>query len=125
MPFLRLLIAWMLLLALPLQGLAGVSMLQCESFPAVQAATDDGHAVHHGHAHASHSDQDDAFTAAAEAEAGHSCAACAACAASCHAMAPGGLPGVQPVALPQHRTSVPAPLAGGPALPIPDKPPRA
>lgn len=124
MPFLRLFIAWMLLLALPLEGLAGVSMLQCESFPAVQAATDDGHAAHHGHAHASHADQADGF-GDAQAEAGHSCAACAACAASCHAMAPGGLPGVQPVALPEHRTSVLPPLAGGPALPVPDKPPRA
>lgn len=143
---LRHLLAWLLLAALPLQGFAAATMLQCGPAQraavlqvlAAQAVPDQGHphapgaqhdhAGHHGHSGGGH------HTAAAAPDGpvdhdpplvdkGHGCAACA---GACHAV---GLTG-EPVRL----ALAPAPLVpandpflrfDSPPPPLPDKPPRA
>lgn len=147
MSILRMFLAWMLLLALPLQGQAAASMLLCgPARTAASAASDhvpgtDADAGAHPHSayggpidaheHSLHATvpmtaADDGQADDLSALTDEACPSCAACAASCHAMAlSGSAPVVQPAFLPEHRASPPRPLAGGPAVPVPDKPPRA
>ena len=84
---LRLLVAFFLVLAVPLQGLAGVTMASCSGTHAVAG---DGAALHghgamghgesHGHYEAMHhAGHDMGHASPGESADGHSCAACAAC----------------------------------------------
>ena len=105
---LRLILACLLLIAVPLQGMAGAAMLFCETHE---------HAAAHDHAGASHEQHDHAAGIDAK---------CSACAACCHGA-------VASQALQVPRFSVPSqPIAALPdtvmrvrATPPPDKPPRA
>ena len=146
MRWLRVLMLWMLALALPVQGMAAVAMLHCDhQAPARQAAATDvaqieAHADHHGHVHGLHKGHvhDGESTGAASQgavaqashdaashthAAGHSCSACAAC---CVALA---LPPAMPVlatalTAPTSATTLVAPspsfLTAGP-----ERPPRS
>jgi hypothetical protein len=123
---LRLLLACLLLFAIPLQGIAGASMLFCgksgtHHAPAVSAHHHTGH-DHAGHDHAMHAQQEEG-DAKLLPDALHACAICASC---CHGVA---ITQAEPaIALP------PAPAAvlvttvvlmhSRPAK-VPDKPPRA
>jgi hypothetical protein len=135
MPYLRLLLAWAIMFAIPVQGLAAATMLFCGQGTAhhAQAA-----AVPHEHApgaaahdHAAHAAQAEAAQQGGHVKPGgetapdlmHKCSVCASC---CHAigMAPGPLvvladgPGraapAEPVMAAYSRPSL-----------VPDKPPRA
>lgn len=110
----------MLLIAIPLQGFAGASMLFCgQAAHHAQPADANEHA---GHDHAMHAQQDEP-DAKQLPGAPHVCAICASC---CHAVA---ITQAEPVVL-----LPPAPVAGPlaplvliPSRPaqVPDKPPRA
>lgn len=142
MPRFRLLLAWLLMAALPLQGWAAASMLFCG--PAQRAAVQahaqvpadaghhgmraDTHAAHHegtvgGHAHPHADPSAPHDTAAGDGSASHACGVCAAC---CHAVALAQTPhwpAVQPVPAAEPAEPLTAVLAR--ASPVPDKPPRA
>lgn len=137
MSIVRLVIAWLVMAALPLQGLAAASMLFCEQAThstAVQPASH-GHGSHAdaGHDHAKHSHDADEHGSAgdhtvvsaddASALDGHSCSVCAAC---CNLVALAEMPGfsldadppaAQPLEIPSRVSSRETSL--------PDKPPRA
>lgn len=120
MSHLRLLVVWLLLATLPLQGFAARSLLFCLQPPgnSHQQSAPAGHHHHAepGQAHAS-TEEPDAATAAA-----HECGACAAC---CHAVAAvqSALSGTD--SLPR-ATGSPEPhlRIASPASRRPDKPPR-
>ena len=102
MKSLKLLICFLLMLALPLQGAAAAAMVFCGSPLTAQQPEHEHHHEHQVHqaetgaAHAipSHDDQDSALSAAAE----HG--KCAACAACCTAALVANLPLTAPVATP-------------------------
>lgn len=143
MPRLRLLLAWLLMAALPLQGMAAASMLFCGSKAAGQMAQSESHHGHHAvagehgsHAHggqSSHSQSDatghadagmDHVPAGDEGAAqGHSCPICASCS---QAQAVGGFDPL-PLASPAPATGPvqAAVRVASRALTLPDKPPRA
>jgi hypothetical protein len=121
----RLLLAWVLMLALPLQGYAGTHMLMCSAGTAVHAPAPARVPPCHAHAAMTHADAA-APLAAHHADAGrhdaakHGCAACSFVAA----MAPGALP---PLVLHESVSTV-IPFRS-PSLPsadpsLPDRPPR-
>jgi len=108
MSLLRVLLAWCLLAAIPLQGLAGVTMVYC-----APAAHKHDHAAH---AHAVHASAD-GEGAAANDEAGgtlHSCSLCASC---CHVV------GI--AEMPHAAGKTPASQASldAPASPVHERPP--
>lgn len=124
MPRLRLLLAWLLMAALPLQGFAGAAMLLCGDVPvhhaAATVAMDQA-----GHDHSAHTQPDaqDQADAKQLPSALHACAICAAC---CHAVA---ITLAEPAVL---LPPAPSPLLQGALVPmhsqparVPDKPPRA
>lgn len=144
MSVLRLVIAWLVMAALPLQGIAAASMLFCDQAAHSTASQPSGHdhaALGHGeaHDHASHahpgddaaqadpklSQQQDDTTQAGlgMVDDGHACPICASC---CNLVALSEMPtlsldGAAPMS---------APLQGPARVftrhaPIPDKPPRA
>jgi hypothetical protein len=135
---LRLILAWLVMAALPLQGWAAASMLFCG--PASQAAVhskahaakaDEGHqGLHAGHhdMHAAHT-QHQADSGGAEdgappvADSGHTCSVCAACS---HGIALAQTPR-WPTVSPPPAADIAEPLAAVLARPspVPDKPPRA
>jgi hypothetical protein len=134
---LRLFLACLVMVALPLQGLAAATMAFCESGGAheaqVQATVAHDHAVHgnaaHQHGDADHDMQADAHAAYDHAgksgslpDAGHKCGVCAAC---CHGAVIAGFTAtpVQP-ALPQADMAEPFVLIHARASSVPDKPPR-
>jgi len=101
MPRLRLLLAWLLMAALPLQGMAAASMLFCGSGAAGRIAQTESHPDHHApgnaasehgsHAHGAHAQSDSTGHAGAGMDhaaadegftQGHSCPICAACSQS-------------------------------------------
>lgn len=124
MPYLRLVIVWLIMLAMPLQGIAAGAMTFCNgsSHAAMDATAPHGH---HGGTHAhgvSESDSDEGLGVHVLPGVDHECSACASC---CMAAALVGQPrpcgvAVQPRAEPagsvvQIRTV---------AVSLPDKPPR-
>lgn len=137
--FVRIFIAWLIAAALPLQGIAGASMLLCGQPAAAAAAVHEdaaAHADHHAHGYASHALPDEAeaqpglAAAVDESQAsaahdphGHSCSICASC---CHvlAMAETVTPLV-PSGLPSAALAQPSAPVTTRASPLPDKPPRA
>ncbi|MBL0421275.1 hypothetical protein JI739_13025 [Ramlibacter sp. AW1] len=138
MTALRFIFAWLLLLALPLQGFAAASMRLCEPVeaPAMLAqAQHGGHAAHAGHGGHRHHGADDSSVHATpygmdepghvhedDGTPGHSCAVCASC---------GHVVGVS---MPTRTLAAAEPVSASlpdPALPeltratpLPDKPPR-
>jgi len=137
-PRLRLIFSWLLLAALPWQGVAAASMALCQPAmhaSAVPAAAHDDATAHavplasdgHHHAHASPvslaAGDGEALGRGLQAEADHQCSACSMCG---HVL---GLPGV-PFALdapPAHQSLTLGALrrADSRVAPVPDKPPRA
>lgn len=141
MSLLRLVIAWLVMAALPLQGLAAASMLFCDQATHATASQQVGHDhASHGHAQAGHDRDAQDHHGPADAEAspsadpgehaagslvddGHGCPICASC---CNLVAASETPTLMADA---------SPPAGLPAQgdarvstrhePQPDKPPRA
>lgn len=122
----RLLLAWLVMAALPLQGFAAVSMLFCG---VERAAAAHDHSSHRhattGHSASEHTNADSGAGAKADQEPqGHACAACA----SCYPVVAVG--GFEPIA---RSTAAPPGVAPSAPLvrvatrttPVPDKPPRA
>lgn len=136
MSVLRLVVAWLVMAALPLQGLAAASMLFCEQAAHATVAQPSGHDhASHGHGHdegtaqaeppAKHGAQpaDDAQGNAGAADDGHACPICASC---CNLVALSETP-ILSLAL----DAVEFQPVQGPVrvltrhAPTPDKPPRA
>lgn len=126
----RLWCLWLVMLALPLQGFAAVSMLHCGA-GAVKAASasvahQDGH--HGGHDHAAHqadasADGSGAPTADDYTAAGHECPLCAFCG---HSVALNEFPKPMQFGEPAHASpQEPWILIQTLAVLVPDKPPRA
>ena len=130
---LRLLLFWLLMLAVPLQGFAATSKLLCDSAHGAHGYSSTHlHAQKHAHQHAQHVDaasqaaahaDDPSLTAATTDGASHQCGLCAAC---CHAVAIAHQ--YQPVfASPAPQADIPEISARIPSrgLRLPEKPPRA
>lgn len=132
MSLLRLFVAWIVMAALPLQGLAAASMLFCGAAPAASSAQADHHgadAGHHGHAAVpahDHAAGDHHGTSGGDqdaAEAGHSCPICASCCQLVVLGSFGALP--QLSSAPAVEPSAPPARVSTRAASVPDKPPRA
>lgn len=145
MSFVRLFVAWLLMAALPLQGIAAASMLFCDQNVASAAAGHEEHSGHdhhhaqghesvnhqsshaakadaHPHADAVQSADDDQQSVNAE-EAAH---ACPICASGCHLVALSeSLPSQSAADSPSAVLPQPTMPALSRATPRPDKPPRA
>lgn len=138
---LRILFAWLALLALPLQGFAAASMLFCgghgeaggpaaahvatmQHVHAQPTAPEGGHFHHHQHASADEAGASHAATHdLGKADSGHRCAVCASC---CNFAAVASAAAVmEPAATPQ--ADLPPAVLRVPtrATLVPDKPPRA
>lgn len=137
MPLLRLLMAWLIMAAIPLQGVAAVSMAFCKgSHPQRVAAAQGGGDQHLGtqrdddsrHSHLAVSPQvkqalDETHAAKSLPDPGHTCGVCASC---CHSLAVAEVPrwpAVVPIAQPAPAEAVLRIDAA--ASERPDKPPRA
>ena len=120
---LRMFLACLLLIAIPLQGLAAASMLFCDS-DSRQASVEHDHAMHQ---HAGHdqvqADDNEQPGDSVVADSGHTCSVCAAC---CHSAAISETPQV-PAFSPVYQTvwAQPLVLVHSRPSPVPDKPPRA
>lgn len=122
----RLLLLWLLAVALPMQGAAAAAMLHCSQAQPVGQVATQSHAHHHDHA--AMQGQVDAGDALAGAHDDHAAGktGCSACASCCHAVAfpataivlPAQEPAFTPFALPAHAAVVF--LTDGP-----ERPPRA
>ena len=129
MSIFRLLVAWLVLAALPLQGLAGASMLFCDQAGAAVAAAGahDGHADHdHGHHQVAAQDGQEGHAAdqhgAGSGHGDHQCPICALCQV---VAIPETTPIVPSADAPSAELPQPRVLALTRAPPRPDKPPRA
>lgn len=135
---LRILLAWLLMAALPVQGFAAVSMLLCDSAgashqhvaasaPAHEHMAHDGahgdHADGHHHAQADPQAQPASSDPASGNDTGHRCATCG---NSCHGVAIASAPVALKLssAAPPETAEPVAPLTSR-HTPVPDKPPRA
>ena len=129
MLILRILFAWLLIAAVPMQGLAAASMLFCgmgvQQLHTVQTSEPHDHAAMHGHGtgvepgHAQAADP----TPGASPDTTHKCSICAAC---CNGAALVGVDYVVAMA-PAAQVELAEPFVLIRALPspVPDKPPRA
>ena len=124
----RLFLTWLLLAALPLQGLAAASMLYCSpGVPPVQAQVQTGPAKAQVHEHASHAHPGAELAQTVDGanqlpDASHQCGVCSAC---CHLQAMTELSVLQAFsAAPNTELSEPQLLFQARPLPVPDKPPR-
>lgn len=127
----RLLFAWLVLAAIPLQGFAAASMLFCGmgtrheavATVGVQVAMA-GHQDHSAHAHATAVKVVKAAGGkAALPDSSHKCGVCAAC---CHSAAITETVAVLAIApLPHVKAIAPLVAIQPPVSPVPDKPPRA
>ena len=126
---LRILFAWILMAALPMQGFAAASMLFCgmgaQHQHTAEASAPHDHAAMHGHTtsveqgHAQAAD----LTPGASTDTGHKCSICAAC---CNGVAIVGVNYVVAMApAPQVELAEPFVLIHALPSPVPDKPPRA
>ena len=127
MSLVRLVIAWLVLAALPLQGMAAASMLFCGEASHAAVAHEPAHdpASHHhdGDAHVVADTPNDDDAQASAPAGGHACPVCAAC-CNLVALTPA------PVLHLDESSPVARPLPGTPrvltrATLVPDKPPRA
>lgn len=127
MPYLRLVLAWMILFAVPLQGIAAGTMALCagsahQAGEATQATAAVLHAADPPHAVSDRAGRESGRVAHAFPDAEHECGACSSC---CMAAAISAVPLVPdfaaaPQAEPQHAFAAMHP----PAVLLPDKPPR-
>jgi hypothetical protein len=119
----RLILAWLLMAALPLQGFAAVSMALCKERAQAQAVVQDENHHHHQHSiatgHEAHHDEGNTQ----DVDSTHTCAVCAAC---CHVVAINELEFQLQVSSPPSAGSAePFVLIHARPSPVPDKPPRA
>ncbi len=136
---LRLLLAWFLMAAIPMQGFAAASMLFCgmgtehvlaqvgDVSPALHqhSIQETSHHAHSSHSHADTESHGNTTPGAKQGvpDAGHTCSICAAC---CNSVAIVGLELViASVPAPQAELAEPIVLILARATPVPDKPPRA
>lgn len=131
----RLILAWLLMAAVPLQGWAAATMLFCGPMqPAVHAhaheATAQAHhhavdADHHQGTHAAPDAHDDGAPGHSQAtgDESHTCSACAACSHGT-ALAQSQLPAAV-FDLPRAELAEPLVAIAALPTPVPDKPPRA
>lgn len=129
MPMLRILFAWLLIAAVPMQGFAAASMLLCGTGSEHQhtAQTSESHDHAAMHSHTGDAEQSHALAAHpahdASPDADHSCSICAAC---CNGMALVGLNHMAAMSpAPQAQLAEPFVLIHTRDTPVPDKPPRA
>lgn len=133
----RILVVWLILAALPLQGLAAASMLFCgmdthhptsQEFGSTARAPASFEAVgehdhSHDHAGAKQATTSDDTSGAALPDASHKCGVCASC---CYSVAIADFPTITAFALaPQADLAEPFVLIRVRPSPVPDKPPRA
>ena len=129
---LRILFAWLLMAAVPMQGFAAASMLFCgtDGRQHVHAATQ-GTTTHNHHDHAMHDDADHVQVDAkashaahgAPTDTNHKCSICAACCNSIAIIATEPMLTMAPA--PQSALAEPLMLIHTRPSPVPDKPPRA
>jgi len=114
----RFIIACLLLLVLPLQGMATASKLSCLAHDAgAAAASHEHHAIHADHDHGADNEPHAAH---------HGDASCSACAACCHGAVASEAIGVPSFSVPAHVAAPPMTVAlRVRATPPPEKPPRA
>ena len=125
----RLLLIWMLIAAVPVQGFAAGAMLFCTAATHdVAAVTQASAQIPHDHSVHTHQGGDVAKkgtlpTKAALADVQHQCSVCAAC---CHNVGITELPSMSHApSAPQADLADPFVLISSPCLSLPDKPPRA
>lgn len=132
----RVLLVWLLMVAIPLQGWAAVSMVLCGGaahHPTTQSMEDSpgGHdlqvgASQSGHDQSAHDHaqpQKSSGSTGQSPDVAHKCAVCAAC---CHGVAITAFPQVIAFGpLPQSELIEPFVLIDARPSPVPDKPPRA
>jgi hypothetical protein len=119
---LRVLLAWLMLAAIPLQGFAAASMLFCTAATHdVQASATLGDPAHASHVHAGAAGAKAQVTSISDGA--HPCSLCASC---CHSVAITEVPSIVAlVSAPQAETVDSfVPMLSRPS-PVPDKPPRA
>lgn len=129
MPVLRILFAWLLIAAVPMQGFAAASMLFCgmgaQHQHAAEASEPHDHATPHSHtsdAAQGHAQAADPAQGASP-DTGQKCSICAAC---CSGVALVGLDQVLAMTpAPQAELAEPFVLIHTLPTPVPDKPPRA
>lgn len=129
MLMLRILFAWLLIAAVPMQGLAAASMLFCgmgsQQHGTVQTSEPHDHATMHGQTvslEQGHAQAVD-LTPGTSADTGHKCSICAAC---CNGAALVGMEYVVAMTpAPQEKLAEPFVLIYALATPVPEKPPRA
>jgi hypothetical protein len=132
---LRLVIAWLVMAAVPLQGLAAATMVFCggahHGQPAQVSGAEPGmhqHADGAAHHHAAATAEDDSASGQVPAikalpDAGHKCGVCAAC---CSGVAISqSISSAAFMPLPQAELAEPFVLIHAPPSQLPDKPPRA
>lgn len=131
MPQLRFVLAWLIMLAIPLQGLAAASMAFCagehHAFASRQEARSDGAHDHASHAHVAEQSFAQAFLQsddhAADPDTGHKCGVCATC---CHSPAlTEHRPWPELSALDEAVVTAPFVVILTVSSRLPDKPPRA
>lgn len=131
MSVLRLLFAWLLIAAVPMQGFAAASMLLCGTGSAHQHTAAAGETHDHAtmHSHNGDDTDDHVHTHAADpapgasADADHTCSICAAC---CNGVALVGVNHLAAIApAPQAELAEPFVRVHTLPSPVPDKPPRA
>lgn len=128
MRFFRVFLAWLVLAAIPLQGLAAASMLYCGmgAHPGAQAQS--AATAQHDHSQHGHGVDRDASNSVDNVQqklpdAAHKCGVCASC---CHSVAITELPHTPVFApLPQVEWAEPFVLLHARPAVVPDRPPRA
>ena len=124
----RLFIAWLIMAAIPLQGMAAASMLFCgmDAHHGPAQVGVQAEAGHHDHAQHGHADVTQAKKAGADKKApdgSHKCPVCASC---CYSAAIAEFPPLAVFApVPQAESAEPLVLIHARPSPVPDKPPRA
>jgi hypothetical protein len=122
------LLTWLVMAALPLQGFAAASMLFCaaathEARVEAAQAVASGHHDHAGHRHSADPAAQQAQGPDTLQDTTHQCSLCASC---CHSVAINEFPSLLlPIAAPQAELAAPFVLMLGQITPVPDKPPRA
>jgi hypothetical protein len=124
----RLFLAWIMMVAVPLQGFAAATMLLCGQAPghgaAASAHAHEARPAHgHGHGEQAASHQDAGHEADSQGGMLHKCGVCASCS---HAVAITESLHTPGVAIPpQQRIAEPLVVVVFRPVPLPDKPPRA
>ena len=133
MSFCRIFLAWLIMAAIPLQGIAASTMLFCameshhpHETQAKVAPHWQAHSATAGHDHAKHGHQkasDESASSSSMSDANHACGVCGAC---CHSTAIAEIPRwTAPQPPEQAREAEPFVLIDSPPSQVPDKPPRA